>query len=37
VGRPSRLTVSVAGAAGRIDDVLVGGSVYPVLWGELTL
>ena len=37
VGRPSWLTVSVAGAAGRIDDVLVGGSVYPVLWGELTL
>jgi trans-2,3-dihydro-3-hydroxyanthranilate isomerase len=37
VGRPSRLTVAVAGSARRIDDVLVGGGVQPVLTGELTL
>jgi trans-2,3-dihydro-3-hydroxyanthranilate isomerase len=37
IGRPSLLTVSVSGRAGSIDDVLVGGSVRPVLRGELTL
>jgi len=37
VERPSRLTVSVTGAPGLIDDVLVGGSVRPVLRGELCL
>jgi trans-2,3-dihydro-3-hydroxyanthranilate isomerase len=37
VGRPSLLAVSVTGAPGRIDDVLVGGPVRPVLRGELTL
>jgi trans-2,3-dihydro-3-hydroxyanthranilate isomerase len=37
IGRPSLLTVSVVGAADHIEDVLVGGSVQPVLRGELTL
>ncbi len=37
VGRPSRLFVSLTGGAGHADDVLVGGGVRPVLWGELTL
>jgi PhzF family phenazine biosynthesis protein len=37
VGRPSHLTVSVVGEGGRLEDVLVGGAVRPVLWGELTL
>jgi len=37
IGRPSLLTVAVTGAAERIEDVLVGGSVQPVLRGELTL
>ncbi len=37
IGRPSRLTVWVEGADGRIDDVLVAGGVYPILQGELTL
>jgi trans-2,3-dihydro-3-hydroxyanthranilate isomerase len=36
-GRPSLLAVSVAGVPGRLDDVLVGGPVRPVLRGELTL
>jgi trans-2,3-dihydro-3-hydroxyanthranilate isomerase len=37
MGRPSLLTVAVAGSGGRFDDVLVGGRVQPVLRGELTL
>jgi predicted PhzF superfamily epimerase YddE/YHI9 len=36
-GRPSLLTAPVTGAADRLEDVLVGGSVQPVLRGELTL
>ena len=37
VQRPSLLAVSVTGAAGDIQDVLVGGPVQPVLRGELCL
>ena len=37
IGRPSLLTVAVTGTADRIDDVLVGGLVQPILRGELTL
>ena len=37
IGRPSLLTVTVTGTADRIEDVLVGGPVQPVLRGELTL
>ncbi|MFA4966095.1 MAG: PhzF family phenazine biosynthesis protein [Thermoleophilia bacterium] len=37
IGRPSRLTVAVAGSLRRLEDVLVGGAVQPVLTGELTL
>jgi trans-2,3-dihydro-3-hydroxyanthranilate isomerase len=37
IGRPSLLTVSVLGTPDDIRDVLVGGSVQPVLRGELTL
>ena len=37
IGRPSFLTVSFSGAPGDITDVRVGGSVKPVLRGELSL
>jgi hypothetical protein len=37
LGRPSLLTVAVTGAADRIEDVLVGGLVQPVLRAGLTL
>ena len=37
IGRPSHLTVAVAGGPGGATDVLVGGRVYPVLRGELEL
>ena len=37
VQRPSLLAVSVTGAGGDIQDVLVGGPVQPVLRGELCL
>jgi trans-2,3-dihydro-3-hydroxyanthranilate isomerase len=35
--RPSRLAVTVTGAANDIEDVLVGGGVVPMLDGELRL
>ncbi len=34
IGRPSLLTVAVTGTAEHIEDVLVGGSVQPVLRGS---
>ena len=37
IGRPSFLTVAVSGTAGAITGVRVGGSVQPVLKGELFL
>ena len=37
IGRPSFLTVAVSGAPDAITDVRVGGSVQPVLRGELFL
>jgi trans-2,3-dihydro-3-hydroxyanthranilate isomerase len=37
IGRPSFLTVAVSGAPDAITDVRVGGSVHPVLKGELFL
>ena len=37
VERPSMLAMSVTGTSDRIDDVLVGGPVQPVLRGELTM
>ena len=37
IGRPSFLTVAVSGTASAITDVRVGGSVQPVLKGELSL
>jgi predicted PhzF superfamily epimerase YddE/YHI9 len=37
IGRPSFLTVAVSGTPGRMEDVRVGGSVQPVLRGELSL
>jgi len=36
-GRPALLTVAVTGAADHVEDVLVGGSVQPVLRGEPAL
>ena len=37
VGRPSRLTVSIAGEHPRFTDVLVGGGVSLVIEGELRI
>ena len=37
IGRPSFLTVAVSGTPTAISDVRVGGSVQPVLRGELFL
>ena len=37
IGLPIFLTVSVSGTAGAITGVRVGGSVQPVLKGELFL
>jgi predicted PhzF superfamily epimerase YddE/YHI9 len=37
IGRPSFLTVAVSGTPTAITDVRVGGSVQPVLRGELSL
>lgn len=37
VHRPSLLAVTVRGAAGGIEEVLVGGGVVPVLTGELVI